>query len=676
MSEHNHQELVSLIWNTAETLRGDYKQSDYGKVVLPFIVLRRLDCVLEPTKQAVLDALEKVPDGCDDEMKDEMLNDAAKQSFHNASKFNFEKLKGDPNSLAENLNYYINSFSENVRSIFIDYFEFPKQITRLDKGNLLFLVLEKFAEIDLHPDKVDNHGMGYIFEELIRKFSEQSNETAGEHFTPREVIRLMVDLLFAEDDKVLAAGHPIVTVYDPACGTGGMLALTEDHLNKYNENATVVVHGQELNPESYAMCKSDMLIKGQKVENIKFGNSFDNDQLSDEKFDYMLSNPPFGVEWKKVKEFVENEHENMGMAGRFGAGLPRISDGSLLFLQHMISKMKPVDPKTGKGGSKIGIVFNGSPLFSGSAGKAESNIRKWIIENDMLEAIIGLPDRMFYNTGIHTYVWILSNKKESQRKGKIQLIDARDKFVHLRRNLGDKGKEISPEQISEITKFYCEFKESAASKIFENHEFGFHRVTIEQPLRLRFQKNEETLSRFQSESAFKNLAKSKKKNEAEREAEITEGKRIQSQIIEALLSMRDEVYMKKEEFIRELDRACNESNVKLSSSLKTAIIKSFSERDAEAEVCRDKRGNLESDPDLRDNENIPLKENIEDYFAKEVSPNVPDAWIDDSKTVIGYEIPFTKIFYNYVPPRKLEEIETDIKEIDTKISTLLKEVLA
>ncbi len=472
----NVKENANFIWEIADLLRGDYKQSDYGKVILPLTVLRRLDCVLEPTKQKVLDYLPKIAN-MNIQNIDPVLNNIAGFNFHNKSKFDFEKLKADPNNIAANLNNYIHGFSASAREI-IDYFSFTEQIAKLDEADLLYMIVKRFGEIDLHPNKVSNLEMGYIFEELIRRFSELSNETAGEHFTPREVIRLMVNLLFVNDREILTKQGIVRTLYDPASGTGGMLSIAEEYLRELNPDARLEVFGQEVNPESYAICKSDMLIKGQNASNIKFGNSFTNDGLENEKFDYMLSNPPFGVEWKKVEKQVKDEHEKRGFAGRFGAGLPRISDGSFLFLLHMISKMKPAN-----GGSRIGIVFNGSPLFTGGAGSGESDIRKWIIENDMLEAIVAMPEQLFYNTGIFTYIFIVTNRKARARKGKIQLINAIGFYNKMSRSLGNKRNEIGESHIETITKTYGDFKENEISKIFNNDDFGYWQITVERPLK-------------------------------------------------------------------------------------------------------------------------------------------------------------------------------------------------
>lgn len=619
---------------------------------------------------------------------DPLLNQKARVPFHNISQFTFQKLKDDPDNVAANLKNYINGFSAAGREI-LEYFNFNDQINRLDEANLLFLVVKEFAkpEINLHPDVVSNIEMGYVFEELIRKFSELSNETAGEHFTPREVIRLMVNLLFQNDREVLTQKGIVKTIYDPACGTGGMLSVAEEYIKELNLDAKPVVFGQELNPESYAICKSDMLIKGQDVSNIKFGNSFTTDGLEHETFDYMLSNPPFGVEWKKVQTHVKAEHEKKGFDGRFGAGLPRISDGSFLFLQHMIAKMK-----RDNGGSRIAIVFNGSPLFSGSAGSGESEIRKWIIENDMLEAIVALPDQLFYNTGIYTYIWIVTNAKAAARKGKIQLINGIHYYKKMSRSLGNKrnvigdGVEVMPDQIAEITRIYGEFQQNATrrltvdgaekevvvSKIFDNQDFGYWRITVERPLRLNFQASAERLARLETETAFMNLAVSKKRGGAALE-EIEAGKALQESIKTALGSLGEQVYQDRETFDKALTKALKA--LKIAAPVKKAIMNALAERDETAEICRDRDGNPEPDADLRDYENVPLKDDIDEYMRREVLPHVPDAWVDETKTRIGYEIPFTRHFYEYVPPRPLAEIEREIKELEDEIRGMLEEVL-
>lgn len=602
----NFKEKSDKIWEVANLLRGDYKRADYGKVILPMTVLRRLDCVLKSTKQDVLDYLPKV-DSLKESAKDIALNKKAGFNFHNRSQFDFDKLIADPNNVAANLRNFINGFSTSAREI-IEYFNFDDQIDRMDdpKADILFRVVKAFQEIDLSED--DPMIMGYIFEDLIRKFSEQSNETAGEHFTPREVIRLMVNVLFNEDSETLTKEGIVKTMYDPACGTGGMLSVAEQHLNELNSKAELKVFGQEINPESYAICKSDMLIKGQNPSNVKFGNTFTVDGLEEEKFDYMLSNPPFGVDWKKAQKIIKAEADSKGMRGRFGAGLPRINDGSLLFLQHMISKMKP-------GGTRIGIVFNGSPLFSGAAGSGESEIRKWIIENDWLETIIALPDQLFYNTGISTYIWIVTNKKSTERKGKVQLINAtgvkdeelmkEGKLVYNRfwqkmdKSLGNKRKKIvengNEKGIGFITQIYGNFEENEFSKIVPNDYFAYYRVTVEQPL-----------------------------------IDLPAGKAGNGKVVKS-------------------------------------------------------KGKPKADSSLRDYENIPflktdqngklVPQTIEEYFEREVKPHIPTAWIDETKTRIGYEINFTKYFYEFKPLRPLDKIKDDILALEEKTLETEKTVL-
>ena len=664
----NFKERANFIWSIADLLRGDYKQSEYGKVILTLTVLRRLDCVLEPTKQKVFDYLPKIK-GLSPTAVEEVLKRKAKLSFYNRSKFDFQKLIADPNDISANIKNYINGFSKNARTI-LEHFNFNDHIERLDKANLLYKVIKRFAEIDLHPDKIRNIEMGYIFEELIRKFADLSNETAGEHFTPREVIRLMVNILFLNDKEILTKKGIVKTLYDPACGTGGMLSVAEEYLRELNPDADLRVFGQELNPESYAICNSDMLIKGQNTEYIKFGNSFTQDGLKDEEFDYMLSNPPFGVEWKKVETEIKKEYEKQGFAGRFGAGLPRISDGSFLFLQHMISKMQLED-----GGARLGIVFNGSPLFSGSAGSGESEIRKWIIENDMLEAIIALPDQLFYNTGISTYIWIVTNRKEKERKRKIQLINAVGFFQKMARSLGNKRNEIGDSQVEQITKIYGEFKPGEFCKIFDNNYFGYTRVTVERPLRLNFQASKKRIEQLGNEPAFKNLAKSKKKGDKALK-EIEEGEKYQQFIKDTLSRMDSEkLYKSRDEFVNDVKEIFDKEGDKVKAPIIKLILKALSERDETSDICMDSKGNPEPDSELRDCENVPLQDDIDKYFKREVLPHVPDAWMDRSKDKVGYEVNFTKEFYKYKPLRSLQEIRKDIFSLEKETEGLMDEVL-
>jgi type I restriction enzyme M protein len=649
----NFSAQISFIWSIAEILRGSYKQSEYGRVVLPFTVLRRLDCVLAPSKDKVLAQAKDLPKNVDTTMRETMLNMASGHSFHNTSRFTFETLLDDPENIAANLNHMVNGFSDDAREIFIDRFKLLDQITRLDKDNLLYLVVQRFAQADLHPDKVSNLDMGYIFEELIRRFSEQSNETAGEHFTPREVIRLMVNLLFLEDADALTKKGVIRRLYDPACGTGGMLSVAEDYLRELNPEAHLVVYGQELNDESYGTAKSDMMIKGQEAKNIHAGNSFTQDGVPNERFDYMLSNPPFGVEWKKIQDFIQDEHSSQGYSGRFGAGLPRVSDGSLMFVQHMISKFNRDGNR-----SRLAVVLNGSPLFTGGAGSGESEIRRWIIENDWLEAIVALPTDMFYNTGIATYIWIISNQKTKQRKGKIQLIDATEFHSPMRKSLGSKRKQISDDQIKTITQLFGDFQENEKSKIFDNTDFGFNRITVERPLKLSFQITPERIDALKGTAVFAKL-----------------GKVAQGEIIVALLALdKANVYKDREAFTKALKGTFKKAGVEVKTPMLKVILQALSDKDEAADVCVDKDGNPESDADLRDNENIPLKEDIEEYFQREVIPHMPDAWIDHDKTKVGYEIPFNRHFYKHVPPRSLKEIDEDLAKVSAEIMRLLGEV--
>ncbi len=674
---NNFQEKVNFIWSIADLLRGDYKQAEFQDVILPLTVLKRLDNALESTKEKVLKKNKELKErGI--ENKDLILQKASGYPFNNISKFTFQNLLQDPNNIAKNLRAYINGFSQNMYNI-LDNFEFTNEIKKLDEANLLYLIIQRFNEIDLHPDVVSNHEMGTIFEELIRRFSEQSNETAGEHFTPREVIALMVCLLVAGNDG-LKQKNIIRTVYDPACGTGGMLTIAKDEiLGHVNPTAQVYLFGQELNPKTFAIAKSDVLIKGEEADNIKKGNSFSDDQLAGKTFDFMLSNPPFGVEWKKVEAPIREEAEELGSGGRFGAGLPRISDGSLLFLQHMISKMKPL----GEGGSRIAIVFNGSPLFTGDAGSGESEIRKWIIENDWLEAIVGLPDQLFYNTGIYTYFWIVTNKKSKGKKGKVQLIDAREYFDNMRKSLGNKRHYVTERQIEEIVDIYKSFRESDKSKFFKNEDFGYHKITVERPLQLNFQASNERIELLKEEKAFQKLAESNKRTRLvpdsdqgdEQIKEVEKGKEKQEKIIKVLKSIGNKLYKNRDKFEAIFDDTFKKHGFEVDKSLKKAIFKALSEHDETADIIYGKKGNPEPDPDLRDYENVPLKEDIHEYFEREVKPHLPDAWIDEKRTRVGYEISFTKYFYKYKPLRQLKDITEDIKKLEEETRGLMEEIL-
>ncbi|MFP8957634.1 N-6 DNA methylase [Natrialbaceae archaeon A-CW3] len=659
----NFNEKAHFIWSIADLLRGDYKQSEYQKVILPLTVLRRLDCVTQRNKEAVLERYEQLEEQGIENVAP-ALKKASGEKVYNTSEYTFESLCNDPDQIASNLQYYIKSYDEETQEIF-DKFDFDHQIQRLDEADLLYQVMEEFKEINLHPDEVPNEEMGYIYEELIRKFNELSNETAGEHFTPREVIELMVNLIFDEDDEVLTEEGAVRTVYDPACGTGGMLSVAEDHVRGFNEEANLHVFGQELNPESYAVCNSDMLIKGQEPENIAYGNSFTEDGFPDKKFDYMLSNPPFGVSWKKVKDHIEKEHEEQGFAGRFGAGTPRVNDGAFLFLQHMISKMKPPE----EGGSRIAIVFNGSPLFNGGPNSGESAIRRWIIENDWLECIVGLPENLFYNTGINTYIWILSNNKPVHRKDKIQLIDARDLYEEMDESLGEKRHRLSQEQIGEITRVFGDLEANGRSKVLDKEEFGYRRIVIDQPLRMSFQPTDERIESLHNERAFTN------RDEDTQEA-----------VKDALSTLdSDQQWMDRDDFIDEVELTFNMQGIDVRNSVYNAIERALGEQNPDAEIVTDSKGNPEHDTDLRTRERIPLDSNPFDYFDNEVKPYVENAWINESKKyhdgqdgelgVVGYEVKFERYFYEYEPPRDLDEIDYDIRKIEEEITELLQEII-
>lgn len=667
---NNFGDKVSFIWSVADLIRGPYRPNQYKDVMLPLTVLRRLDCVLEPTKKQVLNGYKEFRDKGPGVLE-KKLERISGFPFYNISQFTFEKLKGDPNNIVANLTKYIKSFSNRAGDI-IEHFGFEEHIAKLDKADRLYLVVSKFCDIDLHPNVVSNLEMGYIFEELIRRFNEASNEEAGDHFTPREVIRLMVDLLFLPDSDILTTKGIVRTLYDPACGTGGMLSVSEEYVRELNPGARLEVFGQDYNDQAYAICGSDMMIKGQEIEHIAFGNSFTNDHFHQDKFDYMLANPPFGVEWKPEADSIKREHEEQGFGGRFGPGLPRINDGSLLFLLHMISKRK--NPK--EGGTRLAIVFNGSPLFTGSAGSGESEIRRWIIENDWLEAIVALPDQLFYNTGISTYLWIVTNRKEPHRKGKIQLVDGTTFFKKMRKSLGNKRNEVCEDQRGDITRLYGDFKESERVRIFDNEDFGYRRITVERPLKLNFAVDEERISRLKEATAFAGLASSKKRKDTKgMEAEIEEGKKLQEAILETLWGLELKgVVRNREKFSGLMKAAFSVVDLKIPATLFKAILMALSERDETADICVDAKGNPEPDSDLRDYENVPLKEDVDEYMRREVLPHVPDAWIDHSKTKIGYEINFNRYFYQYVPPRPLEEIEADLKKIEQEIADMLSAV--
>lgn len=745
MQKMQHQNLIGFIWNIANKLRGPYRPPQYRRVMLPLIVLRRFDLVLAENKQKVLDEKKRLEErGITGPALEKALSRIAaadrKQELFNTSGFTFDKLLGDAPNIAGNLISYIQGFSPRARDIF-DKFEFETEIAKLDEANRLFLIIKEFcsADIDLSPKAITNLQMGYLFEELVRKFNEQANEEAGDHFTPREVIRLMVQLLFTGEEGIYEKGI-YRSVYDPTAGTGGMLSESEKFIcgdgftNGLNPDAHIELFGQEYNPESYAICCSDLLIKDEPINNLIYGDTLGikdaknktngfvpHDGHPDKKFHYMLANPPFGVEWKPEEDFVREEYENQGFSGRFGAGLPRINDGSLLFLQHMISKMhqppKLVDGKNvGGDGSKIAIVFNGSPLFTGDAGSGESNIRRWIIERDMLDAIVALPDQMFYNTGIYTYVWIVTNKKPVHRHGKVQLIDGTRHVKKMDKSLGNKRNELSDSHIRELVRLYAEHDHDAesevlvdgkperrvCSKVFENREFGFLKITVERPLRLNFQASEERIAKLDEASAFANLASSKKrKDDAVHRAEIAAGQETQAAIKAALRRMDSEMPCRnRPAFEAVLEAALKNLPNKVPAPIKKAILAALSERDPKADICLDAKGNQEPDAELRDTEIVALPEDIalplplgydnetghdkllalvkdhcEDYLKAEVLPHVPDAWIDHSKTKVGYEIPLTRHFYVYQPPRPLEVITGEISQLEKDIMSMLSEVV-
>ncbi|UCZ53719.1 type I restriction-modification system subunit M [Bacillus shivajii] len=667
----NFQDKVNFLWTIAEILRGPYKPEDYGKVILPMAVLRRFDNVLEDTKEDVLKTYEQFKH-LPEEARDEILNRKSKQLFNNTSNYDFKKLLNDSDNIAENLRDYINGFSKVAREI-IEYFDFDKQIEKMDRNDLLYLTVKRFSEVDLHPDVVSNLEMGYIFEELIRRYSEHAE--AGDHYTPREVVRLMVGLMFNDDDDILTKPGITQTLYDSCAGTGGMGSIAQEYLKEMNESAELEFFAQEINEESFAMCKADTLIKGEEAQNIKFGNTLTRDAFPTERFDYLITNPPYGVEWKPSERVVREEHENLGMNGRFGAGLPRIGDGQLLFLQHLVSKMKPVSDENPKG-SRLAIIMNGSPLFTGDAGSGESEIRSYMIENDLVEGIVAMPTSLFYNTGISTYIWILTNHKSAWRKGKIQLVNAVDFYQKMRKSMGEKRHEISPGQIDEIIRIYGEFKENENVKIFDNEDFGYQKIVVERPLKLNFKVDEERIERLHEQKAFQNLAKSKKKGEAGLK-EGEEGKKQQQAIIEALQTLNDEtLYKNRETFIEKLKATFTNEGIVMKAPLQKAILAALSEKDETADVCvKNKKGDAEPDPELRDTENVPLTQNIHDYFEREVSPHVPDAWIDEEKTKIGYEIPFTRHFYKYQELRPSSEIKAEIQELEASILEKLKKVM-
>ena len=656
MNTENHSQTATFLWSIADLLRGDFKQSQYGRIILPFTLLRRMECVLEPTKATVL-AQAQEHSNKPDLVRERLLLRASGQQFFNASPLSMATLSDTQTS--EDLMSYVQSFSKDGREIF-EHFEFENFVQQLANADLLYQVVQRFAATDLSPGRISNFGMGIIFEELIRRFAESSNETAGEHFTPRDIVHLTTSLVITGQDDKLKPNN-IVTIYDPTAGTGGFLSEGDEYIQSISEKVTVSLHGQELNPESYAICKADMLIKGQKVENIKLGNTLSGDQLTgaEHHFDFMLSNPPFGVEWKKVQKQITDEHKQKGFDGRFGPGLPRVSDGSLLFLLHLVSKMRD----SREGGSRIGIILNGSPLFTGGAGSGESEIRRYLLQNDLVEAIVALPTDMFYNTGIATYVWVLSNHKAAERKGKVQLIDGSQHFAKMRKSLGSKRQYITDEQIDELVRLYGRFEETPQSKIFPIDTFGYRRITVERPLQLNFQISPERIEKVLEEKAIQKLDTP-----------------VQARLLDALRTMdASQLHRNREQFSKLLKKTLNNHDVFPSTPEFKALLSALSERDPEADVCMVK-GKPEADSGLRDNENVPLGESVYDYFEREVKPHAPDAWIDESKTdaldgevgVVGFEIPFNRHFYVFQPPRPLAEIDRDLKACTDLIKQMIE----
>ena len=700
----NHSEITSFIWGVADLIRDTFKRGKYQDVILPLTVLRRLDCVLAPTKEKVL-AVQAQYRGRIENLEPQ-LRRASGFAFYNTSRYDFDKLLADAPHIAQNLRNWIAGFSPNMREV-LEKFDFDNTIAKLDEAGLLFQVVQRFGDpkVNLHPDLVDNFTMGTVFEELIRKFNEALNENPGEHFTPRDVVHLMVDLLLAGDEQRLRTEGVVLSVYDPCCGSGGMLTIAKEHINvgerregelcgsAVNPEADIHLFGQEVNPETFGICKSDLFMKsedGRDADNVLFGSTLSNDRHATATFDYMIANPPYGKDWKRDQDAVRAEHDR-GDAGRFGAGLPRISDGQLLFLLHMLAHSK----EQAQDGSRVAIIMNGSPLFTGDAGSGESEIRRWILENDLLEALIALPEQLFYNTGIATYVWVLTNRKRPERAGRVQLIDATSFWVPLRKSLGAKRREVPVERKKEILQLLAEFEDGATRKVVQDGEerevivsriyptkhFGFRKITVERPLKLDFQASPERIARLEDERAFVNLAVSRKKGEAKAKDEEA-GREQQAEIRALLKNLPDKLLLDRAVFEAELSQATQEAKLKLAAPVRKVIFSALSERNDEAEVCRDREGRPEPDPQLRDTESVPLLEDVESFFEREVKPHVPDAWIDTKRRdardgevgIVGYEINFNRYFYEYRPPRPLEEIQADIQQVEKVIVAMLREV--
>ena len=710
-----HTEIVSFIWDVANLIRDSFKRGKYQDVILPLTVLRRLDCVLAPTKEKVL-ARKAELRGLGLEDMDAQLKKAAKFGFYNTSRYNFERLLADAPQLAANLRNYIVGFSDEMREV-IERFDFDNTISKLDEAQLLYQVVERFGALDLHPDVVDNATMGTIFEELIRKFNEALDENPGEHFTPRDVVQLMVELMLAGDEEQLSRVGTVRSVYDPCCGSGGMLMIAKQRILEgrrangellrppINRDADIHLFGQEVNPETWAMSRSDFFMKdpeGHDAKRIAFGSTLSNDRHADRRFDYLIANPPYGKDWKRDKDAVKAEHAR-GAAGRFGPGLPRISDGQTLFLLHMLARERPPE----KGGTRIAIIMNGSPLFTGDAGGGESEIRRHILENDLLEALVALPEQLFYNTGIGTYIWLLTNRKAPERAGKVQLIDATSFWTPLKKSLGDKRREIPPDRVADILALLRGFRDGetrsvpgddgeedvTVSRVFPSTRFGFRKITVERPLRLNFWPSDERIARLDEQRAFANLAKSRKRGDAG-EREKAKGRALQASIKAVLKAMPETLYKDREAFTTDLDAALAKAEIKLRVPVRRAILVALCERDPEASICRDKKGKPEPDAELRDTERVPLPdgddpvdedgipESVREFFEREVAPHAPDAWIDLAKRdhregnvgLVGYEINFNRYFYRFKPPRPLEEIEADIGMIGTEMVRMLREV--
>ncbi len=699
----NHSQIVSFIWSVADLIRDTLKRGKYQDVILPFTVLRRLDCVLADNKADVLAVHGKYKGKI--ENLDPQLRRASGFAFYNTSRYDFPTLLADAPHIAQNLRNYIAGFSPNMREV-LEKFDFDNTISKLDEAGLLFLVMQRFGDpnVNLHPTEVDNFTMGTIFEELIRKFNEALKENPGEHFTPRDVVHLMVDLLLAGDEERLRTEGVVLSVYDPCCGSGGMLTIAKEHMSvgerregkrlgdAVNPGSDTHLFGQEVNPETFAICKSDLFMQsedGRDAGNILFGSTLSNDRHARAAFDYMIANPPYGKDWKRDQDAVRTEHDR-GAAGRFAAGLPRISDGQLLFLLHMLAHAKA----PAQGGSRIAIIMNGSPLFTGDAGSGESEIRRWVLENDLLEALIALPEQLFYNTGIATYIWVLTNRKRSERRGKVQLINATAFWALLRKSLGAKRREVPFIRKQDILRLLAGFedgetcavlqegddREVVVSRIYPTSHFGFRKITVERPLRLDFRASTERIERLRDERAFANLAVSRNKVATGAAAEEA-GNTQQAGIRAVLQSLPDILFLDRRVFEAELSRAARNAKVPLSPPIRKAILSALSERNPEAEICRDRKGRPEPDPELRDTENVPLQEDIESFFEREVRPHVPDAWIDTTRRdpqdgevgLVGYEINFNRYFYEYHPPRPLEEIEADIHQVEQEIWDLLRE---